>query len=1616
MMKLNELLKLNKDAVMPDKDRVSRLIRKRRSKPARMIAICSSVGAVCLIGVVVLLSFFLRTGEVLPAIVNGASNIISAVEPLKASALGVDVNSPLKITTTEEVDLVELKARLSVSPSAEFRLKKAGNCTYEMQFEKELEGNALYNVNAVYNGKTVYRWAFQTESVFKVTSVFPDGESHVPLDSAIEVTFSHTDVRGFEEAFEISPKVEGTFEHYGRTWAFVPTAPLEPAALYTVKIKKSVLGPGSMGLEEDYCFSFSTAEEGSFAYLIYQQNQAADTFLVNEAPIAAICYNQTDVSAAQVKVFSFGGSKAYAEAYKQYVRNGWVSPEIQSTDAVLFSEFKATPALTKDYNNVYDQAAFINYPEPLPLGYYYAEIQVGGYKVYQLLQSTTLSVYTVTTNGDYTVWVNDTETSDAIAGRKVMLEGFRDGKTNNVGVVNFKGAETASQERVLQVENGDHPYVAILTGDGADREVSLKNDYYSFVSVGSNLYRATDTAKIFGAILPRKSSGKIPKTVTLRCDAIDAVVEADVLKNGAFTAEIPLKNTASTYANVDLYIDDVCLSSAYITIADYQLPLYEVTVVTDRVAYLVGQSVQFTATVTYMDGTPASGVPVSSVGKGLDGVTDENGCLTGSFPAEKQNQGNYYVNNAPEIQSLDFAVDNGTDEYYGGTAGYLVFESAEFMTASYADGVLTVTANQVNFDLANQIDRDRIYQDGQEEEQYLGASASMLLQGELHEISYQKKPAGTTYDAINKKVVYAWEYEEIDTKIRNLDVTVTDGKGTLGIPEKPDVNRCYYVLLRSDAGTVQCYLTDYNYSSEGRNRFNMTADKFTADIGENVELLVRDGSNNEVVNGGSVLYTAVSGELIESLHGSSGRYDLKFKKEYAPDVLIHGAYFDGKHVYDLGSQWLEYDLEESRLTVEMEKDQLQYRPGDSVTLKFKVTDRNGKPVQATLNVSVLDRALYLISGQPEDPLYSLYGSRCFSTPVYTTVSYREFMPGAQLFGEGGGGGEPGRGNFEDTPYFDTMTTNKEGEATVSFTLPDTLTEWKVVGRAVFRDVQAGMELFSLRSTQDYFAQVSLGDTLKTTDDCTIAVKADGILHPLTAQSSVEVGLTDRDGNEIKTLTGTAEKGKYLYLNFGNLAEGLYTAYIQAECGELTDGIIKTFAVLDTQTAVWVHRQEEVGDGLTMELDPRRGNVILTVTDVERAFWQQAMARLRSCAGDRVDQVLGQYLADEFYSSGRWMDAETLDYAVIRSYMDHSGVKLFRNYETSDLRVSAKLAAVAPEFCDKDTLKNGFELYLNDRYAARIDVLISYFGLAALGEPVLGDLQTVYSTQTELSLEETAYLALAFAYAGDYDTANYLFETQLKDALSSENGEIWADVDGSVEEDLTGCCALLSNRLNLEESEGLISYIVNCDTSYTLLNLELISYLKDRVTDLSGENKVTVATGDGRNETYTYQRMDEVVLTLSPAQAAKIRISDVQGHSAVSYAYSGTAEDLKNIGQVNGAVGLDCESELSLGTETELILTVEVPEDYELPMLDLVLPAGLRLENGTVFAGEWDYSIVPEYDHRRINVPLQNGSNTVSLWVRGALPGTYEIEPALITNARNHHYIATESIQISVAGT
>ncbi len=1619
-MKFSDLLNLNKESMMPDSERV--LKRATRKHTGLKIAGISAA-SLCAAAALVIAGIWLFSNPAAKPIVetvnDGAINVIKTVSAAEGELAFMDDEGELLIKTTENVAVKELKKRISIQPQADFSLKKSGDCSYVLSFSKPLAQNTLYNLEAVFAGRVVYRWAFQTETNFCITGSAPAEGQHTERNTAIEIIFSHADISGFEEAFSISPKVAGSFQQYGRTMAFIPDAPLDPATLYTVTIDKGVTGPNGTSLAKDYRFSFSTDYDGQYAFMIYQDHEAADTFLPDEKPISVISYNDIDVSSADVRLYAFESCDAYIDAYKKYVRNGEVSAEITDLQLAPRASFKATPVLAENYCGIYEKAAFINYPEPLAIGYYYAEIEIGGKRLYQLLQSTNLSVYTLATNGDYVVWVNDSKAGKPCEGMEVSLEGFGNKKTGANGTAFFGGAEEEANMRALKVGN-QSPYVVLLRGDARDPEIDAANRYYSYISTNSKLYRSDDIVGVFGAIMPRAKNAKLPSDVVLRCDIDGKEYNVDIGKNGAFELKLPLNNTANSSACIELYINDCLLDSTYITIANYELPVYRIAVKTDRSAYMVGDTAQAEVQVTYFDGTPARGVYIRDWNDmGLSGYTDKDGLLRSSFTVAPLYSDFDYVSesNQPQVRSVGFVVEDGSESSCEGYADYIVFDAPQYLEGRYQDGKVLLSGSDVDVSKVSNTKEEEFYKVINDKTAFEKAAANCPVYGELHEVVYTKEIEATTYDPINKKTVYSYRYNETDNILRSFEAQLEDGQAELEFDEKSDEERHYYVILwpENSTGAIRIDLYDYqSYVSNNELSYYFTADENYVNIGDSINLIARDTQNQELLNSGSVLYSMVCGEIVETCYSEFPQYTMNYKERHAPDIQIYGAYFDGKHIYSLGSEYVSYNTENAQLKIELLNAPENTSPGDRQDLEFRVTDQEGKPVACALNISVLDSALFETGGEFTSPLDLIYHSRSFSSEVYTTVSHRDFKNGEGLYGEGGGGdGEPRR-DFEDAPYFETIHTNAKGEGKISFVLPDSITEWTIVARAISKDVRAGMEHFALTSEKDYFVFASLVDKIKETDDFVVALKGESKVFTEDDASQFTVTLSDQDGTQIDSRKVAAANSNFAYLNFGELQKGYYTVYIEGESGGKKDSLLYSLDVVENLNTVWIHNAETIkGDALALQLKPQAGNVTLTIADESYAFWQEAMARLRSNSGERVDQVLGAYLAEQYYESGRWMNQESLDYSIVRPYMEFGGVRMFQNSEEEDLRLSAKLAAVAPQFCNRNELKWYFENYINNRYAAKIDVITAYFGLAALGEPVLSDLHQIYKAEAELSVDEGAYLALAFAYGGDYTTAEYIFEEYLGGNLGEEEGLARIVINEAVSEELTGCAALLANRLSLDSADAFMKYIIKTDTSETLLSLELIGYLNDRVNYVEGKNVISITTADGKTKSYTYAKNEVLSLSLVPEQSCDMKIANQEGVSVVGYSYKGMTEELAAL---SGGIQFKTFAVPDKMERTEwstLSFSVDIPKDFDQASLEMVLPAGLIYDYCVISAGERSYTVAPHLNKREISAALPQGRVKVEISVMGAMPGEYQVEPIVISHSGDSRFLYTPTSKVIV---
>jgi hypothetical protein len=150
------------------------------------------------------------------------------------------------------------------------------------------------------------------------------------------------------------------------------------------------------------------------------------------------------------------------------------------------------------------------------------------------------------------------------------------------------------------------------------------------------------------------------------------------------------------------------------------------------------------------------------------------------------------------------------------------------------------------------------------------------------------------------------------------------------------------------------------------------------------------------------------------------------------------------------------------LTVTITPDKTRYAPGEPATFTVAVTNARGERVSAEVSLAVVDE----VSAQWAAPLIGSPFAVLHRPRTLTVSGYDSFAPWRDLMRWGGGCGGCG-GDWDDrgtvapvmgyttAGWAPTLRTDWKGEATVTFTLPNLHSQWRVVALAVTADTQVG---------------------------------------------------------------------------------------------------------------------------------------------------------------------------------------------------------------------------------------------------------------------------------------------------------------------------------------------------------------------------------------------------------------------------------------------------------------------------------------------------------------------------------------------------------------------------------
>ncbi len=944
------------------------------------------------------------------------------LKPLKMDSLGVNADTIFVITSKQPLNADLIKDNLQINPDLAYDFKKISDTEWQIIPRQALAPNTLVRIALAAslvdeNNQTKERdfsWVYQVKDSFKVLHSIPrDAGTSVPLNTGIEVTFSHDNYYDYEKYFSISPKVEGKFEKHGRTLAFVPSQQLKDGALYTVMVKRGLpITDSSDTLAADYVFTFETQITSSVKsdnwYGVYDRLIETDSL---NPPLLQVSSYQAPAE-LNVEVFRFNDWQAYLETLRQRDNLPWWSYAkddflVDTTKLMKISTFTAPVKDTGMIN-------YLEFPEKLALGFYLAEVRNKGDKVQVWIQVSDISAYYNVTETETLFWVNNGMAKGPAADVKVELVG--DGLTANTnaqGVAVFNtpsviltSATDQKETKRLYFKLSKNDNVLILPASQISRSwwwerPTEADNYWLYLYTDRPRYQTTDTIKFWGLIKDRSLKPLAEKaTITLFKEGyVDyyyqpvAIMSEEIKLSqlDTFIGEMAIKNLRPDYYTLEIKIGDKVVKRSYLTIMPYTKPAFELSIMPDKHSAFADDSVNLKVKASFFEGTPVPALPL--VMKMPEGeykfTTDEKGEANLTYTKKYYSCGDLY-GCWPEYVHLTIQPENSelaeiSADTYIQFYGPKVYLEAKTIYPAKGQAQVEMTVKQI--DLAK-LEADDWWSRGLGDSPAVGVK----IEGDLIKLTYLEKETGTAYDFINKRTYKTYTYENHEEKVDSFSgLTDQNGRYVFTRQLEPKTSyrleyRFYDSQGRFDKRVNYLYYYDgitlNRYTSFNYEYYNLSiADPLTQQVKTyslNQEVTAFFKKNEDVMpeNNNRYLYLQLQNGLQEYKVTGQSKYIFPFESRDVPNVNLIGVYYDGLtyHSTDSGywGQSVNYKIDDRKLKIKVEADQAKYLPGENVKLNILVTDGNDRPTQAELNFNLVDEAYYAVAEDTASPLESIY--------------------------------------------------------------------------------------------------------------------------------------------------------------------------------------------------------------------------------------------------------------------------------------------------------------------------------------------------------------------------------------------------------------------------------------------------------------------------------------------------------------------------------------------------------------------------------------------------------------------------------------------------------------------
>lgn len=614
-----------------------------------------------------------------------------------------------------------------------------------------------------------------------------------------------------------------------------------------------------------------------------------------------------------------------------------------------------------------------------------------------------------------------------------------------------------------------------------------------------------------GYVLP--PAGQTVKII-VRDDRGNAVVETEyeLNENGTVNGQVELAATAVTgfyYLEARIEVAGrTVYGGAGFQVASYRRPEFEVSVTPEQSEYTQGETVRIDVQASYYSGGGLANAPVEwrLIAEPYfftwnQGPTDRFYSFTPYDPDQETDDpyrypyygliqegrgqtaadGTFVIEVPAAIQEslhsqrwvFDVTVQSPTNQFVSGRATIPVHKG-EFYIGLSPQSYVTNVGEESTVDIVTVTPQG---------ERYAGAELALTVYEYEWNSVYTRAADGT----------YRWQTSVLRTPVLTTTAT-TNRQGEAAITWTPAKAGQYQIVARGEDGSgnaissaAYLYVSDPQqggfvaWPRENNDRIKLVADKQLYEPGETARILVPSPFSGPV----QALVTLEQAGVVEArvitLTGNSETLEIPVTAEQIPNIFVGVILVKGVDETNplpamrVGYAQLNIDTRQKELTIQVEASATEVAPRDTVTYTLTVADSTGEPVAgAEVSLAMVDKAvLALAAGDTRSLLDIFYYQRPLGVTTGVLLAINKDRLSQQLSeGAKGGGGGPGGGlevreDFPDVAYWNAaLTTDANGQVVVAIRLPDNLTTWSLLAKAITADTLVGETTYETVVTKE----------------------------------------------------------------------------------------------------------------------------------------------------------------------------------------------------------------------------------------------------------------------------------------------------------------------------------------------------------------------------------------------------------------------------------------------------------------------------------------------------------------------------------------------------------------------